>query len=301
MMFRMQCGETGVPGGRSYVPNRPDTEDEMLLERLLDGLAVSVEPFDLCRVEAGERLDLGRHDHPTVHYVLRGTASLHAGRDRALALATSEAAIVPAGFTQSAEGEGLVMACGAIHATTLSGRGVFDFLDRPIRVGGADDAGFSRAFEALLEELSQSRPGAEALSRALMQQCLVAVLRRYCASGECEVPWLTALEDERLGRALQAMLDGPEAPHSVESLADSAGMSRSAFAEHFARAFGRGPIDFLKELRLRRAASLLSATDTPVKSVGAAVGFTGRSYFSRAFRAQFGQSPAAYRAAVRPG
>lgn len=273
----------------------------MLLERLLDGLAVSVEAFSVCRAESGERLDLGRHDHPTIHYVLHGAASLRAGPDHVLDLAASEAAIVPAGLAQSAAGAGLVMACGALHATYLSGSGLFDYLDSPIRVGGADDAGFSRAFEALLEELSQSRPGAEALSRALMQQCLVAVLRRYCASGECEVPWLTALEDERLGRALRAMLDRPEVPHSVESLADSAGMSRSAFAEHFARAFDRGPIDFLKELRLRRAASLLSATDTPVKSVGAAVGFTGRSYFSRAFRAQFGQSPAAYRSGSKPG
>ncbi len=273
----------------------------MLLQRLLDGLAVSVEAFSVTRAQEGECLDLGRHDHPTIHYVLQGTARLDAGPEHRLALQASEAAIVPARLAQSARGEGLVMACGALHATYLSGRGLFDYLDGPIVVGGAGDAVFSRAFEALLEELSQARPGAETSSRALMQQCLVAVLRRYCESGECEVPWLTALEDERLGRALQAMLDRPEAPHSVESLAERAGMSRSAFAEHFARAFDRGPIDFLKELRLRRAASLLSATDTPVKSVGAAVGFSGRSYFSRAFRAQFGQSPAAYRAAIRPG
>ncbi len=122
----------------------------MLLERLLDGLAVTVDAFTVCRVETGERLDLGRHTHPTIHYVLRGTADLRAGPDQALVLAAREAAIVSAGLAQSAAGEGLVMDCGEIHATYLSFLVLFDYIDRPIRVGGADYEAFSRSFEALL-------------------------------------------------------------------------------------------------------------------------------------------------------
>ncbi len=60
-----------------------------------------------------------------------------------------------------------------------------------------------------------------------MQQCLVLLLRRHCASGECHVPWLAALEDARLGEALTAMLDSPQAAHTLESLATVSRMSPS--------------------------------------------------------------------------
>ena len=60
-------------------------------------------------------------------------------------------------------------------------------------------------------------------------------------------------------------------------------------------------MDFLKEIRLRRAANYLSTTDLPVKAVAGRVGFASRSYFSRAFKALHGIDPAGYRAeANRP-
>ena len=73
-------------------------------------------------------------------------------------------------------------------------------------------------------------------------------------------------------------------------------MSRGAFAEHFREAFGRTPIDSLREIRLRRAAQLLTATDLPVKTIASRVGFESRSYFSRAFKDFAGIDPAGYRA-----
>jgi AraC-like DNA-binding protein len=299
----------GGPQGVPYRPDRPPRREArkegramLLLEQLLDGLDVTVEPFALCRAAAGERVDLGRNQRTVIHYVLGGYGRLVIDGALVVPLARGSAVIVPLGARQvlaAARGEGLMMACGTVRATYLTGRGLFDYLAEPIVAGGRDDPAFSHAFETMLDELSRPQPGTETLVRALMQQCLVLVLRRHCESGECRVPWLAALEDERLGRAVAAMLERPEAGFTVEQLAEVAGMSRSAFAERFARAFGRGPIEFLKEVRLRRAAALLAATDRPVKAVGAAVGYDSRSYFTRAFCALYGESPAAYRAARR--
>ena len=131
----------------------------------------------------------------------------------------------------------------------------------------------------------------------LMKQCLISLLRSQSEStGECFVPWLAALGDRSLGRALAAMLDAPEDNHTLESLGEIAGMSRATFAERFREAFGRTTIDCLKEIRLRRAAHLLTATDLPVKTIAYQVGFESRSYFSRAFKAFTGMDPAGYRA-----
>ena len=73
-------------------------------------------------------------------------------------------------------------------------------------------------------------------------------------------------------------------------------MSRSAFADHFTSAFGQSPIEFLKQVRLYRAARLLEATNLPIKAVAKSVGYESRSYFSRAFRAVYGVDPTEYRA-----
>ena len=72
-------------------------------------------------------------------------------------------------------------------------------------------------------------------------------------------------------------------------------MSRSSFAEHFKTTFGRGPMELVKEVRLRQAARLLLTTDSSIKRVARNVGYTSRSYFTRAFTATYGTSPADYR------
>ena len=96
---------------------------------------------------------------------------------------------------------------------------------------------------------------------------------------------------------MDEILEHPEGPHTVESLAALAGMSRSAFARTFLEAFGRTPIDYVRDVRLRRGARLLHRGDLSVSEIAGRVGFASRSHFSRAFRDQFGCSPAKFRSA----
>ena len=63
------------------------------------------------------------------------------------------------------------------------------------------------------------------------------------------------------------MLDRPSHPHTVESLAQAAGMSRSSFAERFSDAYGSGPMKLLRDLRMHLAASLLTESDLPAKRI----------------------------------
>ena len=188
------------------------------------------------------------------------------------------------------------MACGTVRATYQQAHGLFDYLREPLIEDLSEDQNLRRAFDSLLAELAMPQPGSRVLTRALMQQCLVLLLRRHCAGGECRIPWLTALEDHRLGDALATILDHPETPLTVADLARAAHMSRSAFAKHFTAAFDQSPMEFLKQVRLRRAAHLLRASDQPIKTLAASVGYESRSHFSRAFKAFHGLPPAQYRA-----
>lgn len=297
----------------------------MLLEKLLAGLSVRVEPFAVCEVRGDAHLVFGPRDDATVHYALAGVGRVCILGGATVAVAPHSFLVVPPRVRQRIEpafgasrpalpaqlcrpldtglewhaagrGEpGLLMACGAVRATYRETRGLFDYLEAPLAETFRGDARIRTSFEGLLAELAAPQPGSAALTEAMMRQCLVLLLRRHCERGECRVPWLAALEDARLGAAVAAMLDSPEAPFTVERLAELAGMSRSAFSQHFAQTFGRAPIDFLKELRLRRAAETLRNTDLPVKAVARSVGYASRSYFSRAFKAFYGVDPARFR------
>ena len=297
----------------------------MTLEKLLDGLLVRVEPFALCRTTGGSVLESPALEFATLHYVVAGRGSLTLSGLSPIALESGTMVILPPripgkltggdgqsrdlevaknclplalGMQEMGSGDGaggIVVACSSISASYQQLLGLFDYLPEPIVSSPGEAETIGRILETLLGEMADPKPGSASLVALLMKQCFVHVLRRHCASGHCQVPWLAALEDRRLAHTLEQMLDDPGRRFTLELLADEAGMSRSAFAEHFKGAFGRSPMDFLKELRMQRAAQLLQTTTRPIKSIADLVGFESRSHFSRSFSDFFGASPAEFR------
>jgi AraC-like DNA-binding protein len=84
-------------------------------------------------------------------------------------------------------------------------------------------------------------------------------------------------------------------PLYIRHYAEIAGSTPAAFTRAFARRFGIPPLRYRNELRLRDAATrLASRGSATVAEIGARVGFTDPSYFSRAFASYFGMPPAAY-------
>jgi len=199
-------------------------------------------------------------------------------------------------FTAGDGSRDLLVICATISASYGGALGLFDHLQEPIVQDLSSEAPIRHAFEALVAEVAKPGVGTQALSEALMKQCLILLLRRHLTEAGAGSPFFGALKDERLARAITAILERPALPHTVESLAAAAGMSRSSFAENFSRTFKESPIEFLQRVRLRLAAQLLSTTDLPVKLIAASIGYASRSYFSRSFRTAYGLDPSTYRA-----
>ena len=299
----------------------------ILFDHLVEGLDVGISAFAVCDVRRRANLVVQDEKAASLHYVLSGSGlaqplvgtaiplaphtvvilppevCMVVGSDlrRDMALPEPKCEPLPGGWQRMVVGAGapgLVIACGAVHATHRQTTGLFDYLRAPLVESVAEDAAFRAPFQRLLDELAAPRPGTRVLAETLMKQCLIVLLRRHCESGRIEVPWLAAHAHPRLGRVIEAMLDHPERPCGLQDLAEIAGMSRAAFAERFRSVFGRSPMAFLKSLRLRKAADLLLGTELPVKTIAGRVGFASRSHFSRAFKAHAGLDPAAYQAAA---
>ncbi len=301
-----------------------------LLEELFDDLRVEVEPFALCTVAAGWRLRLTPAERPTLHFVLRGTGYLESDGLSSEALAVDSLVLVPPGRPHSIRNgrvvvqetvaspgavddaelveltagpsgsEGIVLACAWVDALYAGSLGLFDLLDGVAVLERSRSREVRTVFRRMLDESRQPGFASRAMLSALMRECLVLVVRALCETPEPEPPWLRALATPRLRPAIESVLAQPGDAHSLASLAQLAGMSRSAFARDFAKSLGVAPMAFVREVRLQRAMQLLRSTDQTVTAIAHQVGFSSRAHFSQAFTQRLGRSPSAYRTEHRP-
>lgn len=181
--------------------------------------------------------------------------------------------------------------CGQIEVSYRGVRGALNLLKTPIVEHLPPGDRVRNALNEFVYELANPTVGTRALARSLMSQCVILLLRRRYKAGDPSLKWMEGTTDKTLWTVLQTMLDRPGAPHSVKSLADASGMSRSAFADRFSEVYGNGPIELLTIIRLQRAAELLVRSDLPVKRIAELVGYKSRSYFTRAFETEYGASP----------
>ncbi len=80
----------------------------------------------------------------------------------------------------------------------------------------------------------------------------------------------------------------------IDSLAEVMHMSRSNFYRKIKALSGMSPNDYLKTIRLNRAADLIKSGER-ISEVAERVGFTSSSYFAKCFKTQFGVLPRDYK------
>lgn len=147
------------------------------------------------------------------------------------------------------------------------------------------------------QETGSGRPGSEAISRRLSEVLFIQVIRHYAATAPAAVPVLSGIVHPYLGRALRAMHEAPGKAWSVEGMSREAALSRTAFAQKFHQLMGRTPMQYLTELRMRRARRLLRGPESTA-AVGEAVGYQSEAAFHRVFKKTYGLGPGAFRRRV---
>ena len=97
---------------------------------------------------------------------------------------------------------------------------------------------------------------------------------------------------EKITKAVNENIGDSE--FGVEQLAEAVGLSRVHLHRKMKTLVGLAPRDFLKSVRLKRAAEMLLKRNTNISQVGYSVGFSSPGQFSESFRKYFGCSPSEY-------
>ena len=88
-------------------------------------------------------------------------------------------------------------------------------------------------------------------------------------------------------------------PLTIAQVATVAGMSGTTFREFFKQTTGHTLTDYLRDMRLARAAELLRDSDESIADIAAATGFCDQSYLHRCFIRRYGMAPLKYRQQAR--
>ncbi|GLK70153.1 AraC family transcriptional regulator [Ancylobacter dichloromethanicus] len=302
------------------------------LEEILFTLEVDFVDLFECVVGAGWKLEMLGSPAPGMHYNISGGGRLIIAGRAPIALEPHTLVIVPAQtplviegppvrpenwqtvrvgvpaggrnhVERLAAGDGtcpqVMLVCGYVRASYAGSLDLFAGLSTPIIEKFDETTALTPQLEAVVVELIRQEIGMKAMTATLLKEVLIVLLRRSMTSMNEWVERLSLLQSPQIARAFSDMAARPEFAHSVQSLAQSAGLSRSAFMARFQAVFGTPPMTTLRQIRMRHAASLLAIGDLSVDQVGRIVGYNNRSGFSRVFRKTYGADPSEYRAHKR--
>ncbi|MEL6401228.1 MAG: AraC family transcriptional regulator [Cyanobacteria bacterium J06626_4] len=88
-------------------------------------------------------------------------------------------------------------------------------------------------------------------------------------------------------------------PPTVEALARQVSTNRLKLNQGFHEVYGTTPFKYLRDCRLGLARRLLMTSDRPIETIAAAVGYSSRNHFAKAFRRQTGLNPKVFQMQVQ--
>ena len=106
---------------------------------------------------------------------------------------------------------------------------------------------------------------------------------------------VSSLDEKLIRKALEYTEEHLSDPdYSVEELSRELGMSRVHLYKKLSSLTGKTPIEFIRVIRLKRAAQLLKESQLTVSEIAYEVGFNNPKYFRKYFKEEFGILPSQY-------
>ena len=231
------------------------------------------------------------HEHLELHYILEGSGRIFLNQD----CCRGEPGVLI--IANSNELHSIVCDQGPYRSRVI----IFDIEDLSRELARnnfifqshiEDDGIIGDLMGRISREWEGKLPGYKQVCRALVLELLVHLCRNYVAQALPERDSLKRKKDlERLNSVLCHIEDHYSEPISNASLARIACLSEDRFGHLFREGVGKAPLQYINELRLKKALGLLKTNEYTVTEVAEAVGFRDYNHFGRLFRRTYGCTP----------
>jgi AraC-like DNA-binding protein len=144
---------------------------------------------------------------------------------------------------------------------------------------------WTRRFSDLLQMPVASTCGACVAASAV--HCLIADALAARSADTCD--WL---------EAARHALGGGSVSQTIQDIATEFGMGYETFRKAFKSATGESPARYRRRQRLAQASMMLERADLSLEMIATALGFCDAFHLSKAFKLEYGISPAAHRARI---
>jgi len=105
--------------------------------------------------------------------------------------------------------------------------------------------------------------------------------------------------DRRIELVISRLENDPARAWDTDTLATLVNLSPSRFRHLFKHETGTSPRQYLRELRFRKAETMLATTFMSVKEIAESIGLVSVTHFMKDFKERHGMTPRAYRIAAR--
>lgn len=245
-----------------------------------DPVTVEAGEVAICATGAAHRMSLGRGASAmAIEAVLQGAAS---------------------GSAPQAGADATELVCGVFLAHAAPLNPMLGALPPVVKVA-TGDATFSPMLTGvawmLAHEVDRKALGGFTAARVIELFCAESIRAFQRSAGAEHTGWFRGLADPRISEAIRCVHAAPGDRWSVESLAGIVALSPSRFAARFREVMGRSVMGYVAAWRANVACRLLRESKLGMGEIAGRVGYESLPAFSRAFKSQLGQAPAAWRAA----
>lgn len=159
-----------------------------------------------------------------------------------------------------------------------------------LKIGANDYVTKPFNFEILLTRLENLIEQRQALQKALEKKISIH-------TSEIEI---VSMDDKLIQKAIKIVEDNlSNSDFTVEDLSKEIGMSRVHLYKKLVALTGKSPVEFIRSIRIQRAAQFLEKSQLSVAEVAYKVGFNNRKYFSKYFKNEFNVLPSMYLASKK--
>lgn len=202
-------------------------------------------------------------------------------------------------FSEGVRDNGTGLVCGFLEFEHKSNNYLFDLLADAVVIKSNEppwDQTLLPLLTVLINESVSQQEGVQATLNRLAETIFTLLMREKIKNNQHATGFGAALQDTRIYAVLEAIHNDPSKEWSVESLAEIALMSRSAFAAKFKLLLNATPANYIKKWRMQSAYRWLRDDKITIVVAAERCGYETEAAFSKAFKRELGVSPGQVRA-----